>query len=203
MGINTIKTNNYFTILGAKEINGDEEIQNEEIENAYRAKMEMINKLKIKSAADLDRTGNQTRYEQGEQYIEQLESQVQEAYEQLKTEEGREKYKKRLEGQKEKQAAGKAQEKGQTKKISQINPNKQKKTEIEYIKELQEAQKEKTGKKEPELQYVPIHNGRMGKERKKQELQFIPIYKGKMGAMPEQRKSSMQQKQGEAEGEER
>lgn len=201
MGINTIKTNNYFTILGAKEINGDEEIQNEEIQNAYRVKMELINKLKVKNAADLDRTGNQTRYEQAELYIEQLESQVQEAYEQLKTEQGREEYKKRLEGQKDRQVEGRTQAEGKTKKISQINPNKQKKTEIEYIKELQEAQKEKVVEKEQELQYVPIHRGRMGKERKNKELQFIPICKRKMGATPEQRKSSKQQRQVEEEEE--
>lgn len=192
MGINTTKTNNYFTILGIKETN-----DKEKIENAYKAKIEMINKLKVKSASNLDRTANQSRYEQEEQYIQQLESQVQEAYEQLKTEQGREEYRKRLKEQED-------SKKQRTGKISQINPNNQKNTEMGYIRQLEEVQKQETINKDSKLQYMPNTSRKTTSQeavKKKPELQFIPIYKGKMGVVPEKRKTNTQSRK--VEGEER
>ena len=74
------------------------------------------------------------------------------------------------------------------KRISSINPNDKGMSETQYIRKIEEKQKE--------IQFTPIYKGEMGATPpKRKELQFTPIYKGKMGATPEKGRTKQQPRQ--------
>lgn len=170
----------YYDILAIKAPTKEENAQYDgEIQNAYERQKHAINMLKVKNSMELDRTGNKERYQQEEAYIIQLQENVDRAYQQLRTAEGRKEYQEILQSERAKEAE---------KKISEINPNDKGMSEPQYIRKIQEKQKE--------LQFTPLYKGEMGATPpKRKELQFTPIYKGKMGATPEKGRTKKQPKQ--------
>lgn len=194
---NSFKKFDYYAILGVKAPTKEGNIQyNEEIENAYERQKHTINRLKVKNAMELDRTGNKERYQQEEAYIIQLQESIDRAYQQLRTKEGRKEYQEILQMEEAKEASRKQERKERMqaetarsgKKISSINPNDKGMSEAQYIRKIEEKQKE--------IQFTPVYKGEMGATPpKRKELQFTPIYKGKMGATPEKGRTKQQPRQ--------
>lgn len=193
----------YYAILGVKAPTKEGNIQyNEEIENAYERQKHSINRLKVKNAMELDRTGNKERYQQEEAYIIQLQESIDRAYQQLRTAEGRKEYQEILQMEEAKEASREQERKERMqaetarsgKRISSINPNNKGMSEPQYIRKIEQRQQE--------LQFTPVYKGKMGATPpKRKELQFNPVYKGEMGAVPPKRKTKQNPRQ--IEGEER
>lgn len=207
--------NNLFTVLGVrrnyqKEETEEETIQlNDKVEKSYHQKKQMIDKLRENNRKS-NRSSSQVQKE--EEYLRQLETQVEEAYQQLRTKEGRSVYSQKLEElekqanlrkiqnktQEPKEIPKRNKELPQTNKISTMNPNDKEITEVGYIKEIQEKQKIR----QTNIEYVPITKGEPGKMYKP-ELQFTPMYKGKKGEFPPPREKNRKQKPRQVGGDER